>query len=253
MSKNYEVGENSVIDPLAKIGQGVKIGRNVKISGKSEIGDGSQIEDNCIIGYGNLTKSRGEINNSVIIGKNSIIRTNSILYYGCVIGDNVWLGHGVGLREKTEVGNNSRIGSFVWCEGYTKIGSHTTIHAQCHITALMEVGDYVFMGPGIMTTNRYKVAYKRSGMKGKEGVNYQDKGPTVKFGARIGGGVVMMPQTVIGREAFVGAGSLVRKNVPDFTLAVGAPAKFLGEIPQEERLVPGTDFPADHPIMKGAD
>jgi acetyltransferase-like isoleucine patch superfamily enzyme len=65
------------------------------------------------------------------------------------------------------------------------------------------------------------------------------KGPTVRRGARIGGGAILCPGIEIGEEAFVGAGAVVVKDVPARAVVVGNPARVIREVPEEELLRDG--------------
>jgi acetyltransferase-like isoleucine patch superfamily enzyme len=62
------------------------------------------------------------------------------------------------------------------------------------------------------------------------------KGPTIRRGARVGGGAILCPGVEIGEEAFVGAGAVVVRDVAPRTLVVGNPARVLREVPAEELL-----------------
>ena len=62
------------------------------------------------------------------------------------------------------------------------------------------------------------------------------KGPTIRRGARIGGGAILCPRVEIGEEAFVGAGAVVTKDVPPRVVVVGSPARVLREVPADELL-----------------
>jgi acetyltransferase-like isoleucine patch superfamily enzyme len=62
------------------------------------------------------------------------------------------------------------------------------------------------------------------------------KGPTIRRGARIGGGAVLCPGVEIGEEAFVGAGAVVVRDVEPETVVVGNPARPLREVPEDELL-----------------
>jgi acetyltransferase-like isoleucine patch superfamily enzyme len=62
------------------------------------------------------------------------------------------------------------------------------------------------------------------------------KGPTIRRGARVGGGAVLLPGVEIGEEAFVGAGAVVLKDVPPRTVVVGNPARPLRRVSDEELL-----------------
>jgi UDP-2-acetamido-3-amino-2,3-dideoxy-glucuronate N-acetyltransferase len=60
------------------------------------------------------------------------------------------------------------------------------------------------------------------------------KGPTIRRGARVGGGAVILPGIEIGEEAFVGAGAVVTKDVPPRKLVVGSPARVLRDVNEDE-------------------
>ena len=85
------------------------------------------------------------------------------------------------------------------------------------------------MGPNCTTTNTKTIVHGRKNLK------LFEKGPLIKYGARIGGGVTICPDLTIGREALIGAGAVVTKDIPDFKIAVGIPAKVIGDVPKNER------------------
>jgi acetyltransferase-like isoleucine patch superfamily enzyme len=60
------------------------------------------------------------------------------------------------------------------------------------------------------------------------------KGPTIRRGARVGGGAILLPGIEVGEEAFVGAGAVVTKDVPPRKLVVGSPAKVLRDVADDE-------------------
>jgi acetyltransferase-like isoleucine patch superfamily enzyme len=62
------------------------------------------------------------------------------------------------------------------------------------------------------------------------------KGPTIRRGARVGGGAILCPGVEVGEEAFVGAGAVVTKDVPPRTVVVGTPARILRDVPADELL-----------------
>jgi acetyltransferase-like isoleucine patch superfamily enzyme len=64
------------------------------------------------------------------------------------------------------------------------------------------------------------------------------KGATIRRGARVGGGVTLLPGIEIGEEAFIGAGAVVIRDVPPRALMVGNPARVLREVPDDELLPP---------------
>lgn len=226
MEEVTRLGEN------IKIGENVKFGMNVIIYDNVEIGDGTNIEHNCIIGYDNLTHPRPEYADRPLvtrIGNNVLIRPNTIIYTGCELGDNVNIGSNVVMREFTRMGEHSYLGNGTISEGYTEIGKHTAIHSLCHITQELKIGDYVFVATCVGTANGRRITWSRD-------IEGSPQGATIERGARIGVGVVLNPAVRIGQEAFIGSGAVVTKDVPAFKVAVGVPARIIGDVPEEERL-----------------
>jgi UDP-2-acetamido-3-amino-2,3-dideoxy-glucuronate N-acetyltransferase len=89
----------------------------------------------------------------------------------------------------------------------------------------------VFVAPCVVTTN--------DNFMGRTEKRHElIAGPTIRRGARIGGGAILCPGIEIGEEAFVGAGAVVTKNVPPRVIVVGNPARVLRDVPAEELLPP---------------
>jgi len=177
--------------------------------------------------YSLVTPTR--ISPSVRFGENVRLGHGVVVDKNCMIGDNVFIGHNSVLREGVEIGNNSVIGHLVVIELNTKIGKYVTIQSNSHITGYAIIEDKVFMGPMSMCINTWKISHGR---------NFKAElvGPTIKYGARIGSGAVIMPGVVIGRECLIGANSTVTKDCDDFGKYFGNPATFRGVISPEERL-----------------
>lgn len=231
IGKNLLIGQNSVIEDSVKIGDNVVIGRNAIIKRGMTLGNGCNIEDNVILGYSNLTrvyKEKAKFDKTDI-GDGTLLRSNSIVYIGCDIGTNCKISHSVVIREGTVMGNNTSIGCLVKCEGYASIGNNCSIHSLSSITPFMEIEDFVFMGPGTITINDVIIDYER-------GIVTEKRGPKIRYGARIGGNSTICPGVTIGREAFVAAGSLVIRDVPDYCKAAGVPARVIGHITEKEKI-----------------
>ena len=109
------------------------------------------------------------------------------------------------------------------------IGAMTKIQADAYITAYSTLEEHVFVAPCVVTTND-------NFMGRTERRHELIKGPTIRRGARIGGGAVLCPAVEIGEEAFVGAGAVVIKDVPPRVLVVGNPARVLRDVPEGELL-----------------
>lgn len=244
---NVTIGENVEICDWSKIGNDVTIGDDVTIgncvtieSGVS-IGKNCQLEDNVIVGYSNLTKKKDyyeEFNTT--IGNNCLIRAGAIIYKSCKLGENNWINNYAILRENTIIGNNTTIGSHVMCEGSTRIGNYVSIYSFCGLGGNMIIEDKVFLGTNVVTANNPKAIHLRGPSTTKrwekDGMVVLDKGPTIRFGARIGISAILLADIEIGREAMVAAGAIVTKDVPPFTIVRGIPAKTVGTVPENERF-----------------
>jgi UDP-2-acetamido-3-amino-2,3-dideoxy-glucuronate N-acetyltransferase len=163
------------------------------------------------------------------IGRGTIVQTGAIIEDDCRIGENCRIGYYAVLRKGTVIGDNSVFGTLSVSEGLNKIGNHVTIHSQCHITQTVEIDDWVFIAPFFCGANTRRIVHGRDYQLVKEGYR-------IKAGARIAVGVLVMPAVTIGREALIGAGSLITKDIPDYAIAYGSPAKVVGVVSPEERL-----------------
>ncbi len=195
--------------------------------GLLEIGTNTQIDDGVWLCHylrdGSMKK--------VIIGDNCIIRAGSVIYSDVTLGNNVNIGQNVVIREGCRIGNNSSIGTAVCIECYTTIGEFVSIETSSHVTAYATIEDYVFFGACVVTNNDFGMKYKREG-HGKE-----LKGPTVRYGARIGSNAIIMAGVEIGKHSIVNAGEVVRKNVPDNVLMFTSKDKPIYRKIPEEKIV----------------
>ena len=150
-----------------------------------------------------------------ILGKNPLIRSNSIIYNDVEIGDNFKTGHGVTIREKTTIGDNVLIGTNTVIEGQCSIGNDVSIQSNVYIPTNTIIEDYVFIGPcACFTNDKYPIR-----------VDFDLKGPIIKKGASIGANSTFLSNIEIGEGAMVAAGAIVTMDVPDYFLAIGAPAR----------------------------
>jgi acetyltransferase-like isoleucine patch superfamily enzyme len=156
----------------------------------------------------------------VEIGDNSLIRLGSIIYKNVKIGSKFKTGHYVLIRENTIIGNNVVVGTLSVIDGSTKIGNNVSIQTGVYIPINTLIEDDVFIGPhAIFTNDKYMINPQVYSKKPEL------KGPIIRKGSRIGAGSVILPGIEIGEYSIVGAGSVVTKNVPPYSVVVGNPAR----------------------------
>jgi acetyltransferase-like isoleucine patch superfamily enzyme len=172
-----------------------------------------------------------------LIGKGVKIESGTVIYGGVEIGNDSGIGHNTVIRFNTMIGVHSVVANFCMLEGNIEIGNHTLIHSNNHIGQKTTIGDYVFMAPFCVTTNDSKMIYYRKEYSQKGDHWKLLQGPTIKEGTRIAVGVIIFPAVVIGLHAVLGAGAMVTKDVPDYAIVFGSPAKIKGNVDPNEDII----------------
>ena len=208
-----------MISESSNLGKRVKIGQNSVIGENVTIGDDTVIFPNVYIGKD--TK----------IGAGSIIQYGAFIEHDCNVGKHCRIGTNAVLRRETNIGDHSIFGSLSASEGKNWIGNHVLIHSQCHLTSGLIIEDWVFIAPLFVGANDPKMLHGRRQVE-----KFVPKAPRIKFGSGIAVNVTLLPDVVIGRECIIGASSLVTKDVPDFSIAFGAPARVAKSVDEKWRL-----------------
>jgi acetyltransferase-like isoleucine patch superfamily enzyme len=197
------------------------------------LGEGVKVLENAVVGKQPSLSPRSTAKREplppTVIGDGTIVSTGAIVFAGSEIGARVILGDQSCVRERVTVGDDVVIGRGSLVENDTTIGAMTKIQAEAYITAYSTLEDNVFIAPCVVTTND-------NFMGRTEKRHDLIKGPTIRRGARVGGGAILCPAVEIGEEAFVGAGAVVTKDVPPRKLVVGSPARVLRDVPEDELL-----------------
>src|SRR2546425_2034760 len=169
-------------DRTAKIGENVRIGRFVSI------------------------------HSGVIIGDNVVIEDGSRVYDNCEIESNSVVGPNAVLRPYTKIGHHTIFGTLSCCEGHSAIGNFTTVHAQCHITQKVTIGNDVFIAPFFIATNTPAIT---TGRHGTAKTAKPELLPTViEDGVRIAASVRMTPGHKIGAFSLIEQDTFITKDIP---------------------------------------
>lgn len=234
LGKNIIFAKNVIIEDDVNIGDNCRLGYNVVIKKGTTIGNNVRIDDNTIIGKYPMRASssifKEESNLSPThIGDNCLIGANTVIYIGSNISNNVLVADLASIRENTTISEYTIVGRGVTVENYVKIGKRCKLESECYITAYSELEDYVFIAPGVVTSNDNYLGRTEKRFK-------HFKGVTVKKGARIGANAVILPGKTIGEDALVAAGSVVTKDVPPRKIAMGSPAGIVRDVPEEQLI-----------------
>ena len=139
----------------------------------------------------------------------------------CLVGEGTQIWHFSHIIKGSQVGKNCRIGQNVVIGPKVKIGDGCKIQNNVSIYEGVELEDYVFCGPSCVFTNVFNPRSEVPRMK-------ELKITLVKRGVSIGANATIVCGNSLGKYAFVGAGTVVTRDVPDYALVYGNPAKIMG-------------------------
>ncbi len=209
------VAETAVVYPGTVLGADVVIG------------------DNAVVGkhptLGARSTTKVEELPPLVVGDGARILACAVVFAGSRLGSGVIVGDQACVRERCELGDGVIVGRGSLVENDTTVGARTRIQANAYVTAYTTLEEDVFIAPGVVTTNDNFMGRTEERLA-------QMKGPTVRRGARVGGGAVLLPGIEIGEEAFVGAGAVVLQDVPARAVVVGNPARQIRDVPAGELL-----------------
>jgi len=221
IEEKVAIGADVIIHPHVSIYQGVVLGDGVEVFPGAVLGKEPK-------GAGALARTP-TYDRFVKIGSRCSIGPNAVIYYDVLIGEDTLIGDGASIREQTRIGSRVVIGRYVTVNYNTTIGKRTKIMDHSWLAGNMIVGEEVFISGGVMTTNDNDI--------GKNGFNETDvKGPTIEDGSAVGANSTLLPKVVIGRNAIVGSGSIVTKDVSPGTLVMGSPARFVRSLQHKDTL-----------------
>lgn len=225
------------IHPTALIGENVTLGENVTIGARTivydnvVIGDDTFIGPDCIIGEPGVaihTERDAYINPVLSIGSKSLIRSGTIVYSGSTFGDHFETGHRVTIREQTYIGHHVRIGTLSDIQGHCEIGNYVRLHSNVHVGHKSTIKDYVWIFPYVVLTNDPHPPSNTL------------VGVTIEEFAVVATMTVVLPGVTIGKDALVGASSLVRADVPAEAVIVGNPGKQVASVRDIKSKFDGT-------------
>jgi acetyltransferase-like isoleucine patch superfamily enzyme len=208
-----EVHPTAIVHPGTVLGEGVKVLEHAVVGKQPSLGARS-------------TAKRDPLPPAVI-GAGTVVSTGAVVFAGSQIGESCIVGDQSCIRERVVMGDDCVLGRGSLIENDTTVGAGTRIQAGAYVTAYSTLEEDVFIAPCVVTTND-------NFMGRTEQRKALMKGPTIRRGARVGGGAILCPGIEVGEEAFVGAGAVVTKDVPARKVVVGSPARVLRDVHADE-------------------
>ncbi len=155
--------------------------------------------------------------------KNFYVNEHAVVDENVEIGEGTKIWHFTHVQSGSKIGNKCILGQNVNIGNNVTIGNFVKIQNNVSVYEGVELEDYVFCGPSMVFTNILNPRSKYP----QVGAEFYIK-TLVKEGASLGANSTIVCGVTIGRFAFVGAGTVVTKDVPDFALVVGNPSKIKG-------------------------
>ncbi|HSE97105.1 MAG TPA: acyltransferase [Blastocatellia bacterium] len=153
--------------------------------------------------------------------KNYFVHESSFIDEPCEIGEGTKIWHFSHIMSGSRIGRGCNIGQNVVVSPGVRIGDNVKLQNNVSVYTGVELEDDVFCGPSMVFTN---VVNPRSHVSRKD----EYRRTLVKRGASIGANATIVCGNTIGRYAFIGAGAVVTRDVPDYAMVVGNPARITG-------------------------
>ena len=151
----------------------------------------------------------------------TMIHASAIVDEGAVLGDGCRVWHFVHISAGARLGERCSFGQNVYVGNDVSIGDNVKIQNNVSVYDAVTIESDVFCGPSMVFTNVYN---PRSAVTRKD----EYRRTLVRQGATLGANCTVVCGTTIGRYAFVGAGAVINRDVPDFALMLGVPARHAG-------------------------
>jgi acetyltransferase-like isoleucine patch superfamily enzyme len=214
-----------------RIGDDVRFGAHVVVHSRTAIGAGCVIEDHAVLGkrprLARGSGAHGEVG-PLQLGARVSVCAGAVVLAGARIAVEAILGDQSFVRERSEIGPRSVIGRGSVVDNDVRVGARVRVQSGVYLAAFSVLEDDVFVGPGVSTTNDDTMS--------RHPPDAPLRGALLRRACRIGGGAVLTPGVEVGEEAFVAAGALVTRDVPPRAVVMGAPARVVREVGEEDLL-----------------
>ena len=163
-----------------------------------------------------MTASTGYVHDTADVAETAVISA----------GAKIW--HYAQVRENAQIGENVIVGRGAYVGTGVEVGDNCKIQNYALVNEPAKLGRGVFIGPAVVLTNDHFPRAINADGTPKSADDWHPVGVTILEGASIGASATCVAPITIGRWALVGSGAVVVKDVPDFALVVGSPARRVG-------------------------
>ncbi len=202
----------AIVDSGARLGADVHVGAFTIVEAGVELGAEARIGAYCHIGIA-TPLAGGE---PLRIGARALVRSHSVFYAGSTFGDGLVTGHHVTARERIDAGASLQLGTGCDLQGHCSIGDHVRMHSHVQVNHRTRIGNFVWLFPHVAILNDPRPPSETL------------EGATIEDFAAIAARALVLPGVRVGRDALVGAGALVKRDVPDGMICIGHPGRVVG-------------------------
>jgi len=178
------------------------------------LGQGVRVLEHAVVGKQPTLSPRSTAKREPLppteLGDGTVVSTGAIVFAGSQVGARVILGDQSCVRERVTIGDDVVLGRGSLVENDTTIGAMSRIQADAYITAYSTLEEHVFVAPCVVTTNDDFMGRTEQRLE-------RIAGPTIRRGARVGGGAVLCPGVVIGEDFRQACHAQARANDYVFT------------------------------------
>ncbi|HEX3689249.1 MAG TPA: DapH/DapD/GlmU-related protein [Solirubrobacteraceae bacterium] len=237
VSADAQLADDVALAPGAVVYTGVVIGAGCTLGSGAVVHPGCRLGERVVVEDGAVLGKRPRLrpgsaaagaSGELVIADDATICSGAILYAGASIGHRAIVGDQCQVRERGVLGERSVLGRGSTLDFDCVVGARVSVQTLVYITAGTIVEDDVFLGPGVVMTNDNTMS--------RHGPEMPLRGATLKRACRVGGGAVLIPGVVIGEEAFIAAGAVVVRDVPDRAVVMGVPGRVVRQVSDEELL-----------------
>jgi len=160
----------------------------------------------------------------------AVIADTAVVAPDAIVGPATRVWHFAQIREGARIGAQCNVGKGVYVGAGVVVGDRCKIENDASLFEGLTVEDAVFIGPHVVFTNDRSPRATNPDGSPQTAADWEMGRTTVRRGASLGAGAIVMPGLEIGRSAMVGAGAVVTHDVPAHAVVVGNPARQIGWI-----------------------